>query len=146
ITSSFLLDAFSCASLLAEAPRALRRTAAAALALLVVGSLAARRAEIAGHVAELRTPVQGPLDFAVSSLRERYADPSALLVATNYEAQPLMFYLGSRVIVGLAGGDLAHERSLEPDVVIPRRRWPRSLAELRGFLGRGRWDEQRLPV
>jgi len=143
---SFLLDAFSCATLLAEAPRALRRAAAAALVLLLAGSLAARRAEIAGHVAELRTPVRGPLDFAVASLRERYSDPSALLVATNYEAQPLMFYLGSRVIVGLAGGDLARDRALEPDVVIPRRRWPRSLAELRGFLGRAHWDEERLPV
>ena len=146
LTLSFLLDAFSCASLLAEAPRSLRRAAAAALALLVAGTLAARRGEIAGHVAELRKPVQGPLDFAVESLRERYPDPSTLLIATNYEAQPLMFYLGSRVIVGLAGGDLARERALEPDVVIPRRRWPRSLAELRGFLARARWDEERLPV
>ena len=57
-----------------------------------------------------------------------------------------MFYLGSRVIVGLALGDIARERALEPDVVIPRRRWPRSLAELRGFLARGRWEEERLPV
>ena len=146
LTLSFLLDAFSCASLLEEAPRGLRRAAAAALALLVAGTLAARRGEIAGHVAELRTPVQGPLDFAVESLRERYPDPSTLLIATNYEAQPLMFYLGGRVIVGLAGGDLARERALEPDIVIPRRRWPRSLAELRGFLARARWDEERLPV
>ena len=146
LTLSFLLDAFSCASLLPEAPRGLRRAAAATLALLVAGSLAARRGEIAGHVAELRTPVHGPLDFVVARLREQYADPTALLIATNYEAQPLMFYLGSRVIVGLAGGDLARERALEPDVVIPRRRWPRSLAELRGFLARARWDEERLPV
>jgi hypothetical protein len=82
----------------------------------------------------------------VQSLRERYADPASLLIATNYEAQPLMFYLGSRVIVGLARGDIANERGLEPDVVIPRRRWPQSLAELRGFLARGSWQHEWLPV
>jgi hypothetical protein len=143
---AFLLDAFACGDLLAPEPRALRRAAAAGLVLVVAGSLAARREALAGHLRELREPVQGPLDFAVAHLRERYADPSALLVATNYEAQPLMFYLGSRVIVGLAQGDIGRERDLEPDVVIPRRRWPRSLASLRGFVARGRWDEVRLPV
>ncbi|HEX5068131.1 MAG TPA: hypothetical protein VFY49_18570 [Myxococcota bacterium] len=143
---AFLLDAFACADLLATAPRAWRRAAAAGLAFVVAGSLAARRDALAGHLRELRAPVQGPLDFAVAHLRERYADPSTLLVATNYEAQPLMFYLGSRVIVGLAQGDIGRERGLEPDVVIPRRRWPRSLASLRGFVARGRWEEVRLPV
>jgi hypothetical protein len=143
---SFLLDAFASAQLLAPAPRALRRAAAAGLTLVLAGSLAARRDALAGHVAALREPVQGPLDFAVAHLRERYPDPSSLLVATNYEAQPLMFYLGSRVIVGLAQGDIANERALEPDVVIPRRRWPRSLAALRGFLARGRFEQVRLPV
>ena len=62
------------------------------------------------------------------------------------EAEPLMFYLGSRVIVGLALGNIEEERALDPDVVIPRRRWPRSLAELRPFLARGRWQEEPLPV
>jgi len=143
---SFLLDAFACAALLAPAPRAWRRAAAACLALVLAGSLALRRDELTGHLRELRVPVQGPLDFAVAHLRERYEDPSALVIATNYEAQPLMFYLGSRVIVGLAQGDIGRERDLEPDVVIPRRRWPRSLASLRGFLARGRWDAVRLPV
>ena len=130
----------------AAVPAAWRRAAAAGVALVLAGSLLLRRNEIAGHVRELREPVQGPLDYAVAHLRERYADPSALLIATNYEAQPLMFYLGSRVIVGLAQGDIGRERGLEPDVVIPRRRWPRSLASLRGFVARGRWEEVRLPV
>ena len=52
----------------------------------------------------------------------------------------------SPVIVGLALGNIDEERALDPDVVIPRRRWPRSMAELRPFLARGRWQEEPLPV
>jgi hypothetical protein len=146
LTLAFLLDVVALRVLLGSAPRARRRAAALALGLLVATSLALRRDALCGRVAELRTPVHGPLDAVVAHLRERYPDPASLLIATNYEAQPLMYYLGSRVIVGLALGDIGRERGLEPDVVIPRRRWPRSLAALRGFLARGRWQEQRLPV
>jgi hypothetical protein len=141
-----LLDVFACAELLRAAPRGARRAAALGLAAVVAATLALRREAIAGRMAELREPVRGPVDLVVAHLRERYEDPAALLVATNYDAHPLMFYLGSRVIVGLALGDIERERELEPDVVIPRRRWPRSLAALRPFLARGRWREERLPV
>jgi hypothetical protein len=146
LAAGLALDVSSAASLLAARPRRLRAACAAALCLALAGSLAARRDALAGRVAELIEPVHGPLDFAVESLRRRYEDPASLLIATNYEAQPLMFYLGSRVIVGLALGNLADERGLVPDVVIPRRRWPRSLAELRPFLANGRWEEEALPV
>jgi hypothetical protein len=141
-----LLDAWSAAALLEGAPRARRRAFAAACAALLALSLFARREALAGRLAELREPVRGPLDFAVAHLRERYPQPERLLIASNYEAQPLMFYLGSRVIVGLAQGDIENEPTLEPDVVIPRRRWPRSLAALRPFVARGSWQEERLPV
>lgn len=57
-----------------------------------------------------------------------------------------MYYLGSHVIVGLSLNNLANEQSLEPDVVVPRRRWPRSLAALRPFLAKGEWEAERLPV
>jgi hypothetical protein len=146
LAAAFALDAFSAQALLAGRPRALRAACAALLCTVVAGSLVARRDALAGRVAELRAPVRGPLDFAVASLRERYPDIASLTIATNYEAEPLMFYLGSRVIVGLALGNIAEERALEPDVVIPRRRWPRSMAELRPFLARGRWQEEPLPV
>jgi hypothetical protein len=50
------------------------------------------------------------------------------------------------VIVGLSLNNLANERQLEPDLVIPRRRYPRSLMELRPFLRRAEWEEERFPV
>lgn len=141
LTLVFLLDAFT----LVEGAKA-RRTTAAWLLMLVVLSLLPRAPEIRGRLAELRTPVRGPIDFAVAALRERYPDTHSLVVATNYEAFPLMYYLGSRVIVGLSLNNIAAERSLTPDVVIPRRAWPRGLPELRRFLARARYEEQRLPV
>lgn len=57
-----------------------------------------------------------------------------------------MYYLGSHVIVGLSLNNLANERGLEPDVVVPRRRWPRSFMALHPFLQQGKWETQRLPV
>jgi hypothetical protein len=143
---AFLLDAFASLALLAGRPRAWRIAAAAAGVAIVAGSLALRRDALAGRLAELRTPMHGPVDFVVEDLRARHPHPASLLIATNYEAQPLMYYLGSRVIVGLALGDIARERELLPDVVVPRRHWPRSLAELRRFLAQGRWSEETLPV
>jgi hypothetical protein len=86
------------------------------------------------------------VDFLVEHLRDRYEDPAALIIATNYEAHPLMFHLGSRVIVGLSGNNLREERTLSPDVVVPRRHWPRMLRELARFRARGEWEEVALPV
>ena len=113
---------------------------------LAMGALLPRAASLRGRIAELREPVRGPVDFAVEHLRQRYPDPERLVIATNYEAHPLMFHLRSRVIVGLAGNNLLEERKLSPDVVIPRGRWPRRLPELERFLARGQWEEVVLPV
>lgn len=57
-----------------------------------------------------------------------------------------MYYLGCHAIVGLSLNNLVQDRQQEPDVVVPRRHWPRSLVELGPFLARGRWEEVRLPV
>jgi len=151
LTLAFLLDG---SRLLDLAPglwperseRQARRAVAAALLVLALCPIALRAPALRGHLAEIATPVRGPIDFAVEHLRARYPDPAALLIATNYEAHPLMYYLGSRVIVGLALNNIAAERALIPDVVIPRRAWRRPLPELRRFLARGDYREERLPV
>jgi hypothetical protein len=141
VTLVFLLDAFA----LVEAARQKGRVALA-LALLVAAALVPRAEAIGGRLTELREPVRGPLDFAIPHLRERYRDTASLVIATNYEAHPLMYYLGSRVVVGLSGNNLVAERELIPDVVIPRRAWPRNLPELRRFLARADYRETSLPV
>lgn len=148
---AFLLDAFALvAGLPARWPRLARRRAGAALAAaLALGTLALRLpsvAEVRGHLLELRTPVQGPLDFAIPHLLASTPRPRELVVATNYEEQAFMYYLGARTIVGTSLNNLLADRELVPDVVVPRRRWPRSLRELAPFLRRGEWEELRFPV
>jgi len=151
LTLAFLLDAFSLVAAVSQraAParrtRAARATVAAVIALAVLARFSAA-GEVAGHVASLVTPVRGPIDFVVAWVREQYPEPERLVIATNYEEEALMYYLGSRVIIGLALNNLAEDRRLEPDLAIPRRHWRSSLPEVVAFLRRGRWERFPLPV
>jgi hypothetical protein len=151
LAGACLLDAFALARALPERVSPPRRRAAAAAAVAgLVGILAASRfsdaANLRGRLHELRVPYRGPLDFAIPWLREQYPHPEDLVIATNYEEYAFMYYLGSHAIIGLSLNNLARDSQLEPDVVIPRRRWPRSFAKLRPLLARGEWEEVRLPV
>ncbi len=148
---SFLLDAFALVEELpARWPGLPRRRAAAAVAAAIAVSSALVRLpslpELRGRLAEIRTPYLGPLDFAIPHLLAGFARPAALVVATNYEEQAFMYYLGARTIVGTTLNNLLADRELAPDVVVPRRRWPRSLRELAPLLRRGKWEEVRFPV
>ena len=151
LTLAFLLDAHSLVAAVSRlaAPARLRGAARATAAAVIALALLARfpaAGELAGHVASLRTPVRGPIDFVVAWVRERHPEPEGLVIATNYEEQALMYYLGSRVIIGLTLNNLTQDRELEPDLVIPRRRWRSSLPEVVAFLRRGRWERFPLPV
>lgn len=148
---AFLLDAFALAEdLPARWPRIERRRAgaavAAALALLTLALRLPSLAELRGRLGELQTPVRGPLDFVIPQLLASTSRPQELVVATNYEEQVFMYYLGARTIVGTTLNNLLADRELLPDVVVPRRHWPRSLHELGPFLRQGEWEELRFPV
>ncbi|MDJ0850957.1 MAG: hypothetical protein QNK04_21510 [Myxococcota bacterium] len=150
ITGAFLLDAFVLVGALPERVGGARRRVVALTVLGLVVVTAVCRwplvGDLRGRWAELGTPYRGPLDFVIPFLQERYAEPERLVIATNYEEYAFMYYLGSHVIVGLALNNIRRDRELEPDVVVPRRRWPKSLAELRPFLARGEWDVAAFPV
>jgi hypothetical protein len=151
LTLVFLLDAFALVDAVAKAAAPERRVravraAVAALAVLAVVTRLPAAGELRSHVASLVTPYRGPVDEIVTWVRERYAAPEALVIATNYEEMPLMYYLRSHVIVGLALANLREDRQREPDLVIPRRHWRSSLPETVAFLRRGRWERFALPV
>jgi len=78
---------------------------------------------ITGHVKEIVTPYQGTVDYAVAYIRANYADPTQLVIATNYEETSYMYYLGSRVTIGQALNNLPEDRKFLPDVIIPRQLW-----------------------
>jgi len=151
LTLVFLLDAVALVGAVsrsvapARQARAARGVVAALIAIAVAARLSAP-AEVAAQVAGLATPYRGPIDEIVTWVRERYPDPERLVIATNYEELALMYYLESHVIVGLTLNNLAADRRLEPDLVIPRRHWRSSLPEVLAFLRRGRWERNALPV
>jgi len=126
----------------------LRAATGAVLALTFLGVTALRMPETLGRIAELRDPVRGPIDHVVTHLLERYEDPSRLVIATNYESTPLMFYLGSQLMVGYTAWEppSGNERLELPDVVIPRRTWPRNMPYLQWIVDSGSYEIQTLPV
>jgi hypothetical protein len=151
LTLVFLLDARSlvlAASQLAAPDQSGRARRLAALGVVALAAAARFSApgELAAQIAALRTPVRGPIDFVVDWVREHEPEPERLVIATNYEEEALMYYLDSRVIIGLALNNLAEDRRLSPDLVIPRRRWPSSLPEVVTFLRQGDWERIELPV
>jgi hypothetical protein len=151
VTLVFLLDAFALAQgipKLAESSRRgrVRVAALAGLLALGIGAVMLRGGEVSGRIEEVRHANCGPLDLVVRYLMERYPDPRALVIATNYEALPLMYYLGSQVIVGAGRTNLPEDRKREPDVVIPRLWWRQGLGELRRFLERGEFEAVTLPI
>jgi len=116
------------------------------LALALLPILPAKRVTLAGHLAELRRPVRGTLDFVIPRLRALRPDPSTLVVATNYEEPDYVVYLGCRVLVGYTGAFLASDLAAEPDVIVPRKGISRFHAELAALWSRGRFLRERFPV
>jgi hypothetical protein len=151
LTSALLLDAISLAEIARGGGAALpaqRRRARAGVGLVgvcVLATAALRVPEFLGRLDELRTPYRGPLDFVIPYLKERYPDPSRLVIATNYEGPAYTFYLHSRVIVGSYGGNLPEDLDLEPDVIVPRP-WPHHLPELGEMARRGEYVWVDFPV
>ncbi|MCS5637550.1 MAG: hypothetical protein NZ990_13595 [Myxococcota bacterium] len=122
--------------------------AGSCVAMLAV-IMAIRAPELKGRVDEIRRPVEGPVDAAIEFIRARYPDPSTLLIATNYEAEAFMYYLGSRVVGRFHAGSpaaIAAEAALRPDLVIPRSAQPRSHGAVRRYLLAGRFERHALHV
>ena len=122
---------------------------AAACGLVGVAILWLRAPELKGRVGEIAEPVRGPVDAAIEFIQARYPEPSGLLIATNYEAEPFMYYLGSRVVgrfhAATPEADAA-EAAEAPDLVIPRSAQPRSLKAVRRYLLAGGFERYPLDV
>jgi hypothetical protein len=149
LTLIFLLDGFALVERLRlRAPAGSRRPLVAAVAIAAFALLSAlpRIDDLSGRLLEIAQPYRGPLDFAIPWLAERYSNPENLVIATNYENHPYMYYLGSHVIVGLSRSNIRADRGMDPDVVIPRRRWSSSLGEVQRFLATGRYQPTALEV
>jgi hypothetical protein len=153
LAAAFLLDAFTLAE---EVPRRFsagrhglaRAATVVALALVVAGTGGVRAHDLRERIHEITHPMEGATDRVVAYLRRRYPQPESLVIATNYGAHPLMFYLGSHVIVGM-GLNHPADLALEPDVVVPRRDWLETRELVADFVERaapGEFEAVRLGI
>jgi hypothetical protein len=141
---AFLLDAFTLASEVprrfAPARRGVAHAAtAAALPLVVILTGGTRFHDLRERIHEITHRMEGHADRVVAYLRERYPHPESLVIATNYGAHPLMFYLGAHVIVGMSLNHPA-DLALEPDVVVPQRDWLETRDLISDFVERAPWE------
>lgn len=104
--------------------RRLARIALVAALIAAFGWTAPQRiSDLRGRLTEMTTRYRGPMDFAVEWLASHYADTQQLVVATNYEATVLMYYLGCRVVVGYWLTQPTVPVEIVPDVILPRPDW-----------------------
>jgi len=136
LNAVFVLDAMAVAASIRAREGRLFPVFVATLALAVAGTGALRFDELRGRLRELTVPYRGPLDYVIPWIREHYPHPDRLVIATNYENHPYIYYLGSHTIVGLSRNNIRRDRLLEPDLVIPRRRWRSSLPDAMAFVRR----------
>jgi len=82
-----------------------------------------RIAEFPSRLEEWKTPYRGPIDYAVEYVRGAYEHPEQLVIATNYEALSLLYYLGSKMTIGYTWANLREDLATPPDLIIVRRWW-----------------------
>jgi hypothetical protein len=97
---------------------------AALLCAIFLFSTARMMGPLQGHAHSLMHQYKGPLDYAIPFIKNAFADPSKLVIATNYEEPCYMYYLDSRVIVGYFAAHLARDQEEIPDIIIHRKWWP----------------------
>jgi len=104
---------------------------------------------IKGHLYELTHQYKGPLDFAIPYIKEKFTDPSKIIIATNYEENSYMYYLGSKTIVGYVANNIAEDRKLTPDVIVYRNYFNFSQAYMdvfNTFFNNNKYQKTILPI
>jgi hypothetical protein len=99
-----------------------------------------------GHVHELVHPYFGPLDYAIGYIHKNYRNPERLVIATNYEENAYMYYLGGRVTIGFVGKNLAQDMLAPPDIIVYRGGWGNFLPEFKFLLQGGEYNMVLFPV
>jgi hypothetical protein len=145
-----LLDAFSVYDSIRVAPRFGALRWSGRLAVLVsmacfAGSVWIRAPEFQGRLYEVTHRYQGPLDFVIPYLADKYPEAQDLVIATNYEGGSYQYYLDAHVTVGFYAMRLERDMGIQPDIIIPRP-WAEQLEELRVLSEREPYQSKPFPV
>lgn len=76
-----------------------------------------------GYSYELRNAYEGPIDYVIPYLAQKYENPKDIVIATNYAETVYMHYLDCRVVVGYVKTNLDADMHETPDVLIYREDW-----------------------
>ncbi len=109
-------------------------------------TLYGRFPQLKNYHVELSQQYLGPVDYAVAYIQKNFQHPDQLVIATNYEEQAYMFYLGSKVTIGFSGNNLAEDEKIIPDIIIPRKAWPNNQQVLADLTQRASYRAVLLPV
>jgi hypothetical protein len=122
-----LFDVFNIASLLTQVQSTSARKYLRVILLIVAGLFVVygfNKIEwLKHHSYELFHQYKGPLDYAIPYIQANYKDTENMTIATNYEECSLMYYLGSKVIIGYVGNNLEEDMTMTPDIIIFRKKW-----------------------
>ncbi len=145
-----ILDSFSVFEILGKngSGRKWQRAFLAVSAAIFVFTVVGKAADLKGRVYELTHQYKGPLDYAVSYIRENYEKPEDLVIATNYEEAVLMYYLGSKVIIGHIWNNIDQDLMETPDVLINRIYWSKNdwPFPLKYLLKKAEYESSTFPV
>lgn len=111
------------------------------LIFIFVLNLGNHEEALRGHWFEMNNIYKGPLDFAIPYLKEKYANPENLIIATNYEEYVFMYYLNAKVIVGYVGNNLQEDSQLNPDVIIVRKWHDSNLKTLQDMIQKNSYEK-----
>ncbi|MFZ2198871.1 MAG: hypothetical protein WAV13_14120, partial [Thermodesulfovibrionales bacterium] len=101
---------------------------------------------IRGHIYELTHQYKGPLDYVIPFIKEKYAAPDKLVIATNYEETSYMFYLDAKVTYGYVRNNLAQDQLIVPDIIIFRKGWGEDPELFRPYLRAFQYNGITFPV
>ncbi len=99
-----------------------------------------------GHLYEVSHQYRGPLDHVIPFIKERYANTSDLVIATNYEETSFMYYLNARVTVGYVGNNLEEDVRARPDIIVYRKLWQNFGQVFTNFMKQYEYERISFPV
>lgn len=98
------------------------------------------------HVYELTHTYSGPLDFIIPYIKTLYGITGNLIIATNYEEYPYMYYLDSKVTIGYRGINLNEDLKIQPDIIIFRLGWYSNPQNFNHFFTKAKYKEIVFPI
>ena len=148
LSATLALDIVSILAVLNTAPGRTMKVASLwiTVAIFAIVGVSRSRDTWNGHLAELNTAYKGPLDYAIPFIAGKTNRPDTLTVATNYEETSFIYYLSAKTVVGFVGNNLPADSLARPDFVLYRRAWGNYPNVFNGFLQRGNFKVEKLPV